>query len=106
MLETGWTSCDNKISARAGAESYMTRSRHNTKVAHQIKAACPSLYLAMCLFLVVLSQMSFFSGLTDTQQHQQARAAELLELGVEVWFALWPLMTSAENVTFQQVSFI
>lgn len=71
VLAIGWTSCDRKKSARAGAESYMTRDRHRPKVAHlKTKAACPSSYLAMCLLLVVLSQMSLLSHLTDTQQHQ------------------------------------
>lgn len=71
VLAIGWTSCDNKKSARAGAESYMTRTRHSPKAGHRkIKAACPSLYLAICLLLVVLSQMSLPSDLTDTQQHQ------------------------------------
>lgn len=64
VLAIGWTSCTDKTSARAGAERYVTRNRDTPELAHQkTKAAGHSLYLAMCLILVVLSQISLLSEL-------------------------------------------
>lgn len=57
-------------------------------------------FFLKCLFFLASQTHS------STNRWPQAWAAELLELSVEVCFALWPLMTSTENVTFQiKVSF-